>query len=422
MPRLKLTKSSVERLKAPHPSGKLEVLYWDVELKGFGVRVSGKSTSKSYLVQRDIEGTKRCRRITIGPTNLVTIDEAREQAWSLLRDMRNGIDPKDKRRNEAAQRKAKEESAATLREVLEDYLRVRKSLRPKTAHDYRKLLERYVDDWLDRPLRSITPDMIIDRHEAIQRGIAERAMSKISTGGSTANSVMRVVRLLWNHASERVAGLPDNPVKRLRRAWYPEHRRETVIRTSDLPGFYKAVTELPNPIHRDYLLLLLFTGLRRNEAAALRWDEVDFDERLIRLPKDRTKSGRRLDLPMSAFVYDLLKSRSEIGRSGLFVFPSNSRSGHLEEPRFALDEIEKQTGIKCTIHDLRRTFITVAESCEIPVYALRGLVNHSIGNDVTAGYIQYGADRLREPMQRVTDRLKHLIGITRPEGKNVETR
>ncbi|MEJ2122374.1 MAG: Arm DNA-binding domain-containing protein [Alphaproteobacteria bacterium] len=103
MPSLKLTKSAVDRLKAPHPSGKLEVLYWDVELRGFGVRVSGKSSTKSYIVQRDIEGTRKCRQITIGPTNLVTIDEARDEAWSLLRDMRKGIDPKEKRRAEAAE-------------------------------------------------------------------------------------------------------------------------------------------------------------------------------------------------------------------------------------------------------------------------------------------------------------------------------
>jgi len=67
-----------------------------------------------------------------------------------------------------------------------------------------------------------------------------------------------------------------------------------------------------------------------------------------------------------------------------------------------------------------RTFITVAEECEMSVYALKALVNHSLGRDVTAGYIQFCPERLREPMQRVTDRLKELIGITEPEGENAE--
>ena len=59
------------------------------------------------------------------------------------------------------------------------------------------------------------------------------------------------------------------------------------------------------------------------------------------------------------------------------------------------------TGIKFRCHDLRRTFITIAESLDIPHYALKALLNHSMGNDVTGGYVVMSVDRLREPMQRV---------------------
>ena len=75
---------------------------------------------------------------------------------------------------------------------------------------------------------------------------------------------------------------------------------------------------------------------------------------------------------------------------GDYVFSADFKSDHIEEPRFALRKIEKATGIKATVHDLRRTFVTVAESCDIPVYALKGLVNHSMGTDVTAGYVVAG--------------------------------
>jgi len=91
----------------------------------------------------------------------------------------------------------------------------------------------------------------------------------------------------------------------------------------------------------------------------------------------------------------------------------------MEEPRFALRRIEKATGIRPTVHDLRRTFVTVAESCDIPVYALKGLVNHSMGTDVTAGYVVAGPERLRAPMQKVTDKFKELIGLVAPGGENV---
>jgi integrase len=264
--------------------------------------------------------------------------------------------------------------------------------------------------------------LVEERHREIAADIAKSAAGGRrgggpATGAASANGAMRIFRLVWNFAAERDPTLPPHPVKRLRRQWFPEARRERLVKADELPAFYSAVCALPNPIHRDYLLLLLFTGLRRNEAAALRWEELDFAERVIRLPAKRTKAGRRLDLPMSDVVRDLLVARRAIGRDGAFVFAADSRSGHLEEPRFALAQVALSSGVAVSAHDLRRTFITVAESTDISPLALKALVNHSLGNDVTSGYIISTAERLREPAQRVADRLKALCGVpAAPDG------
>jgi len=180
-----------------------------------------------------------------------------------------------------------------------------------------------------------------------------------------------------------------------------------------LVDWYRAVLALPNKVIRDYLLLLLFTGMRRREAAALRWDEVDFGLGVIRIPAERTKSHRTLVLPMTNIVRGLLVARLEVGRdSSGFVFPGNSRSGHLEEPQAALLSIERATGIRVIVHDLRRTYITVAESTDISPLALKALVNHSMDDDVTSRhYVRLTVERLRGPAQRVADRLKELCGI-----------
>lgn len=60
----------------------------------------------------------------------------------------------------------------------------------------------------------------------------------------------------------------------------------------------------------------------------------------------------------------------------------------------------------------RRTFVTAAESADISPLALSALVNHSLGRDVTSGYVVMTAERLREPAQRVADHLKLLIGLS----------
>jgi integrase len=289
--------------------------------------------------------------------------------------------------------------------------------------------------WLDRPLREITLEMVEEKHAAIGK----------AAGPAAANGAMRAFRALWNFALDRDGTMPANPVRRLKRAWYALPPRERIVRADELPAFYKAIQNLPSRTHRDYLLLLLFTGLRRREAAAMQWSEVDFAERVIRLPARRTKGGRRLDLPMSDFVRDLLVVRRALGNdtsksvratkatkknrsspaepsesNPLSVCPADSKSGHIEEPKFPLQQIAKTTGIAVSAHDLRRTFVTIAEGSDISPLALKALVNHALGNDVTSGYVRLTVDRLREPTQRVCDRLKALCKIERRRWKELE--
>lgn len=63
MPRVKLSQHVVDRLPAPHPSGK-QTPYWDEDLTGYGCLCSGKTTAKTYIVQRDLKATRKTRRVT----------------------------------------------------------------------------------------------------------------------------------------------------------------------------------------------------------------------------------------------------------------------------------------------------------------------------------------------------------------------
>ena len=439
MPQLKLTEKAIAKLKAPDPSGK-QVLYWDTDLRGFGVRVSGTTNDKSYVVQRAVNGVTR--RITLGACNVLSLAEARTRAQGHLGDFARGIDPK-----------AKKAATATLANVLDDYLSARKDLRPRTRESYRVTVEGYLRSWRDKPVSSITRDAVERHHVAIATEIAAKARAtavadaarwearakaaeakgwldaaanhrqraavakkrETYSGEVAANNAMKVVRILWNHAADRSPDIGANPV-RLKKLWYPVEARTRHLGAEELPAFYKAVAALPNAIGRDYLLLLLFTGLRRREASALRWDDVDLKVKTLRIPE--TKSGRPLTLPLSDFTHDLLVARRAIGKAE-FIFPAASKSGHIEEPKFFLAQVAKATGKRVSVHDLRRTFVTVAESCDISPIALRALVNHSLGHSVTEGYIQMKAERLRHPAQRVCDKLKELCAIAEPAAKNV---
>lgn len=65
--------------------------------------------------------------------------------------------------------------------------------------------------------------------------------------------------------------------------------------------------------------------------------------------------------------------------------------------------LERISDMSFTVHDLRRTFATTAESLDLPADAVKRLLNHKMTNDVTAGYIMRDVERLRKPMQQISD-------------------
>ena len=402
--KMKLTKTTLKGLRAPDPSGKPK-LHFDDDLKGFAVLCSGKTAVRSYIVQKDLPGGKT-RRITIGAVNEIDLDQARAEAADTLHALRQGIDLK-------AERKAKAGQNVTLRTAFEAFLASRPNLRAKSRSNYVESLK-YLDCWLDLPLRTVDREAVETRHRAIAKDVAAR---KGTSGAGTANGAMRTLRVIWNFAADRYALAGKNPVM-LTKQWLPEPRRESYVAEKDLARFYAGVQRLPNAVAKDYLAVLLFTGLRRSEAARLRWDDVDLVAKTITIPASSTKSGRSLILPMSDVVHGLLGARRALGRTE-FVFPSKGRTGHLAEPKFPLAAVAAATGIRVSVHDLRRTYITIAESLDVGGYTLKMLVNHSIARDITGGYIMPSPERLRAPVQKIADKLKILCGIELLAGENI---
>lgn len=395
----KLSKSIIDRIEPPppYPDGKpRQEFHRDDTLKGFALRVTSNGT-KTYIVETRVLG--RSRRMTLGKHGVITCEQARKQAQKLLGDIALGSDP-------IAEKRTARVRGVTLGQVFRDYLTTRKNLKANTLHDYKRCIEGELVDWLERPITEITKDMVELRH----RKLGERSAAR-------ANNTMRVLRALFNFAREQYEDsqgepvLAVNPVDRLsrNRGWYRVERRQTLLKPHQLKPWHEAVMQLNRETTRDYLLFLLFTGLRRSEASQLRWEHVDLADRSFVIPD--TKNRVPHTLPLSDYLFDLVSRRHE-NRESDWVFPSPVNNGPLTEPRTALERIAELSGIVFTLHDLRRTFITIAEGLDISAYAVKRLVNHKASHEVTAGYIIASVDRLRAPMQRITD---YLLDHLNPE-------
>lgn len=390
MPSVKLTKYLIDKIPLT-TSG--QVFIRDSELKGFGVRIGAQS--KSFFCEKKING--KVNRITIGGYPALSVEQARKMAQEIMVKLLSGIDVAQEKQTARIKR-------ITLGQVYDDFKRSR-TLTKKTLSGYDSVMRLYYGDWLDVEVSAISKNMIEDRHLELSE----------KRGKASANQAGRTIRSIFNFAigkyelSNGKAVITENPTIRLSqtRQWHHVKRKVGHLKPHELKSLLEEISRLRNRVVADYISFIIFTGCRRAESASLRWENVNLKNRSFILPD--TKNHHSLELPLTTHLMELMKIR-EVLRENEFVFPAKSKSGHIEEPKKIVHALGEKIGHHFTLHDLRRTYITITESLDISHYAIKALVNHKMSqSDVTAGYVQMSVERLREPMQKITDFILNAV-------------
>jgi integrase len=398
MPRLKITKTNMTEIVKP-VSGQVD--YFDTELKGFGVRAT--KSALTFFVRSTLRGTNKKPFIPIGAYGTFTPEQARNTAKDYLRRLDIGENP-----HPNAQPK---HEIITIQDLYGQYISSKRTpLAESTQYQYKSWMNNHFKDWLTLPADTITGSMVLDR----------LALMEKNNGTTQAASSIKLLRGLYRMGIALYPGvIIQNPVEAVReirgRDWSPRKRRMTYIEPQNLPAWFKAVSDYSNPKGRDYMMLLLYTGLRRNEAARLKWSDIDFKEKTFTFTPEKKRGEKleddRVTMPLSVQTYRLLLKRKAEGWENYYIFPGKHPSPYLSNPDNYKRDIIGTSGVTFCFHDLRRTFITIAESLDIPHYALKALLNHSMGNDVTGGYICMSPERLREPMQQIADKINELATV-----------
>ncbi len=438
MPALKINKSNLDQLTPPEQPNK-QVLYWDTQVKGFGARLTsgGKIT---FVVQRDVDG--KDERSTIGTYGVLSPDQARQRAREMLQKQRDGISLN----REKAKAKFQEKRQTTLRQVFDDY-KDRGGLRKKTIAIYDRVVAGARDkegnvtwlgfsDWLEMPMVSITSQMVRERYRQLRDHKGYR--SDEQGARAAAAQAMRTLNSLFNYAMQTVRDEQDNPLilsnpvgvlSKTDPNWRKlNDRHEDVLKESDLARWYQGVVQVKALQRRkledvrtanaaaDAMLLCLFTGLRRGAAFRLTWKNVDWEARTLTIPAVDDKTARVQVLPMSDFVFELLRNRSSQSPIDLvYVFGGAQPKTPLQEPKRIVEQVVQTSGVKFSMHTLRRTFATLAQKRELslPYAVVKELLHHSRGRDVTAvHYTKIETEDLREPMQLISNYLCSRIGIS----------
>jgi integrase len=419
LPKLKLTDAAVQRLKAPAGA---RIDYFDASLGGFGLRVSGPPPThpgnpcrKSWFLFYRYRGEQK--RLTLEPVYpALTLGEARKRAHDALCELAEDTDP--------AARKADEQKRAdAIEAVIGKYLARRpkpgkKPLSPRYLAETKRNFDNHViPRWRGRMIKEITRRDINDLIDAVMENgtdVREDNGKKrhVPGGPIAANRVLSAISGLFNWCVARgiMEATPAARVEKPAGENVGGRALDANNNAGEIGSLWPEFEALGYPFGHFFSLALL-TGQRRDEVAALRWDEIDEAKLIWTLPATRTKSGRAHIVPLSPLAMSILKRAradrltlfatcaDEKKKIGPYVFTttfSSPISGY-SRAKLRLDRavnaVRKSQGLNelppWRIHDLRRTVATHLAALNVDKSVIARILNHAPSGVTNKHYIVF---------------------------------
>ena len=393
---------------------------------GFYVHVTDK-LSKIYRLRAKKRGERKNIVCVIGPCSVLPLVQAQEEAIRLYLAIKAGNDPNEARRKEREAKekeraRAMEESALRrlkLGRVFEEYLKT-KPLARKTKLGYLDHTNRYLSDWLDLDMNSITPLMVQERFTSICA--QSPATAKVLCAIHSAVFTFASNRYVDQRGRSLITGNPWTTVKR--NGLMPTiEARETPIPPEKMSDWYKAVTSL-SPDFTDCFLFLLFTGVRVSAAVSVNWQDIDYEAGLLTLTdtKQRREKKKRYQVPLTRQLEDLIQKRRKTATDLAYIFPALRDEHNTATPLLAKYARESRSivGFDWTPHCIRKTFATEAAQL-VTEHQLKALMNHASKGDITqTHYVKISPEALRKPMQAINDHLEALCKSEAPRLRKIE--
>ena len=379
MARLK-RRSLSNRLVDRLPTADRDVIYWDRDLPGFGVRVYP-SGARVYLVQS--RGPGGSKRAAVGRHGVISADEARRRGASMLTRIKAGEEPAPG---------PDPEGGLTVAELAERYLREYVAVRckPATAKGYRQVIGRNVVPVLGKlPVAELGRSHVADLHYRLRK-----------TPVAANEAVGALSRMLNRAEAWGLVPAGSNPCRYVRR--YRTRPLERFLTEEEFRRLGQTLDALEAegriPVHAAAALrLLMLTGCRCSEIVGLRWEDVHLDRNEIRLRESKT--GPRT-VPLSPAAARVLAGLPRPNGNPWVVAGAGpgSRLTHIHYYWYRVRKRARLEDVR--IHDLRHSFASRALALGESLPMIAKLLGHT-KIQTTARYAHLARDSVKESAARV---------------------
>ncbi|MBS3025014.1 tyrosine-type recombinase/integrase [Acidiphilium multivorum] len=393
-------------------SKRKDVVAWDDELRGFGVRFKPTGAGAYIIQYRNVEG--RSKRLTLGSVAELTAEEARKVARSKLSSVAQGGDP-------VAEKRATR-TTPTVAEICDWYLekaesgellgRRRRPIAKKTLALDRSRIDTHVRPLLgDRKVQSLSLADI----ERFQADVVAGKTAKprkgrggVTTGGAgVAGRTVGMLHTIFEQAA-RLHLIDHNPAKGVRKV-STDKKVERRLSLGEIAALGKAIrgADEESPVALAAIRFMLLTGFRRMEVLTLERAWIDPEASCVRFPT--TKSGAQLRA-IGQSALKLLLAQPSCRKENLYVFPSETSDGHFVGIVRVLQRLCLTAKLDdVTPHVLRHTFASVAGDLGFSELTIAGLLGHT-GRGVTQRYVHLDKALLLAA-DKVAEEIDNTLGI-----------
>lgn len=375
-----LTKRTIDAL--PPTEDKHGKRHYDSKVRGFGVTCYPNGRKVFFL---QYGPAKQRRRMNLGTYGVDTTPEkARARAQEMLQKVAKGIDPLDER--------DAENSIPTFGEWVATYLEQVRLRKKHPRHDERFLAIAVKKLGRKRINEVRTVDIASLINETAQAG------HKISANRFLA-SIRACLQAAW-----RIDKIESNPAMKVK-PFSENAGRERTLTDDELDRFYNAVDRIKDDHVRAAFYFLMDTGARLSEVLNAKWQDVDLDEKIWRIPT--TKSGKPQKLPLHPVTVAMLAGLPKAGDYIIVGKDSRKPRKDLKKPWM---RIQKEAEIMdVTIHDLRRTFGRLVERAA-GGHMTQRLLRHSDPRTTERHYTPVYFNEMREAMNKVVPMRRKVSG------------